>query len=48
LRAAGVTVALDDYPDMVHDFIYLQAVLPQAAEALGAAAKALKSALKVE
>jgi acetyl esterase len=45
LRAAGVTVTLDDHPAMVHDFIYLQAVLPQAAEALGFAAKALKTAL---
>lgn len=48
LRTAGVPVTVDNYPDMVHDFIYLQAVLPEAAEALGTAAKALKSALKVE
>jgi len=48
LRAAGVPVALDDYPEMVHDFIYLQAVLPQAAEALGTAANALKRALMPE
>lgn len=46
LRAAGVKVTLDDYPGMVHDFIYLQAVLPQAAEALGAAGSALKTALQ--
>jgi acetyl esterase len=45
LRAAGVPVTVADYPDMVHDFIYLQAVLPQASEALNAAAKALKDAL---
>ncbi len=45
LRDAGVSVTLDDYPEMVHDFIYLQAVLPQAAEALGSAAKAVKAAL---
>lgn len=45
LRDAGVPVTLDDYPEMVHDFIYLQAVLPQAAEALGSAAKAVKAAL---
>lgn len=45
LRDAGVAVTLDDYPDMVHDFIYLQAVLPQAAEALCTAAKALRAAL---
>jgi acetyl esterase len=45
LRAAGVAVTVADYPDMVHDFIYLQSVLPQASEALNAAAKALKDAL---
>ena len=45
LRAAGVAVTVADYPDMVHDFIYLQAVLPQASEALNAAATALKGAL---
>jgi acetyl esterase len=45
LRAAGVSVTVADYPDMVHDFIYLQSVLPQASEALNAAAKALKDAL---
>ena len=45
LRAAGVPVTVDDYPEVVHDFIYLQAVLPQAAEALGAVANALKQAL---
>jgi acetyl esterase len=45
LRTAGVAVTVADYPDMVHDFIYLQAVLPQAAEALNTAAKALKAAL---
>jgi acetyl esterase/lipase len=45
LRTAGISVTVADYPDMVHDFIYLQAVLPQAAEALNIAAKALKGAL---
>ncbi|MBS0278952.1 MAG: alpha/beta hydrolase [Proteobacteria bacterium] len=45
LRAAGVPVTVADYPDMVHDFIYLQSVLPQASEALNTAAKALKDAL---
>lgn len=45
LRIAGVAVTVADYPGMVHDFIYLQAVLPQAAEALNTAAKALKAAL---
>ncbi len=45
LRAAGVSVQLAEYPDMVHDFIYMQSILPQAAEALTAAAKALGTAL---
>ncbi|HWA29996.1 MAG TPA: alpha/beta hydrolase [Rhizomicrobium sp.] len=45
LRGAGVAVTVADYPDMVHDFIYLQAILPQASEALNAAAAALKGAL---
>jgi acetyl esterase len=45
LRADGMKVTLDDHPGMVHDFIYLQTVLPQAANALGEAATALKAAL---
>ena len=44
LKAAGVTVTLADYPDLVHTFIYLQTVLPQAREAMKAAAGALKTA----
>jgi acetyl esterase/lipase len=44
LRAAGLKVTLDDYPDLTHDFIYLQAVLPQAAAALRKVAGALKDA----
>lgn len=46
LRAAGVPVTVSDHADMVHDFIYMQMVLPQAPTALAAAAAALKSALK--
>ena len=46
MRDAGVDVTLDDYPDLVHDFILMQAVVPQAQEALVTAAKALASALK--
>ena len=34
LKAAGVKVTIADYADMVHCFIYLQTVLPQAHEAL--------------
>jgi acetyl esterase len=44
LRAAGVPVTVADYSDMVHCFIYLQTILPQAREAVSGAAKALKSA----
>jgi acetyl esterase len=47
LRKAGVNVAVADYGDMVHSFIYLQTVLPQAHEAVSAAAKAVKDALAV-
>ncbi len=45
LRAAGVTVTIADYPDMVHCFIYLQTILPQAQEAVKAAAKAVSAGL---
>jgi acetyl esterase len=45
LRAAGVKVVVADYPDMVHGFIYLQTVLPQARDAVAEAAKAVKMAL---
>jgi acetyl esterase len=45
LKAAGVSVTVAEYPDLVHDFIYLQAVLPQAPEAVKGAAAALKGAL---
>ena len=48
LREAGVPVTVADYPDMVHDFIYMQAVLPQAQRALHAAAAALKDVLNPE
>jgi len=46
LRAAGVKVTLDDHTDMVHCFVYLQAILPQAHEALAGAAKAVAGMLK--
>jgi acetyl esterase len=45
LRAAGVKVTVQDYADLVHGFIYLQTVLPQAHDAVAAAAKAVKQAL---
>ena len=45
LRAAGVKVTIADYADMVHCFIYLQTVLPQAHDAVAAAAKAVAAAL---
>jgi acetyl esterase len=45
LRAAGVKVAIADYADMVHGFIYLQTVLPQARDAVTEAAKAVRAAL---
>jgi acetyl esterase len=45
LKAAGVKVEIADHAGLVHDFIYLQAVLPQAPQALKEASAALKSAL---
>jgi acetyl esterase len=45
LRAAGVEVTIANYTDMVHCFIYLQTVLPQAHDAVADAAKAVKDAL---
>lgn len=46
LRAAGVKVTVADHADMVHCFVYLQAVLPQAHDALAAAARAVAAMLK--
>ncbi len=48
LRTAGIDVHHVDYPDMVHVFTYLYAVLPQAPQALKDGAAALKAALTVE
>lgn len=45
LKAAGVQVTIADYAGMVHCFIYLQTILPQAHEAVAEAAKAVKTAL---
>ena len=44
LKSAGVPVTVADHGDMVHCFIYLQTILPQAREAVAGAARALKSA----
>jgi acetyl esterase len=46
LRAAGVPVTIADYTEMVHCFVYLQTVLPQAHEAMSAAAQAVAKALE--
>lgn len=43
LRAAGVPVSVADYPGLLHGFTLFQAMLPQAREALVAAAKYLKA-----
>lgn len=45
LRHEGVSVAIVDHAGLVHDFIYLQSVLPQANQALKHASQALKAAL---
>jgi acetyl esterase len=46
LRAAGVKVTIADHAEMVHCFIYLQTVLPQAHTALADAAHAVSAALE--
>jgi acetyl esterase len=46
LRDSGVKVEVKDYADLVHCFIYMQAVLPQAYEAVTATARALRDGLK--
>ncbi|HEX4293398.1 MAG TPA: alpha/beta hydrolase [Rhizomicrobium sp.] len=48
LRDAGVAVEIADYPGLVHCFIYMQAVLPQAHEAVSTAAKAVAKGLGVK
>lgn len=45
LMTAGVQVTIADYPEMVHCFIYLQTVVPQAHDAVTRAAHAVKQAL---
>lgn len=46
LREAGVEVTIADHADMVHCFIYLQTVLPQAHTALADAAHVVSAALE--
>jgi len=46
LRSGGVKVDVADYHGLIHGFTNFQAVLPQAHEALTAAAKALKAAFE--
>ena len=46
LRAAGVEVAVADYPGMPHCFTMMLSVLPQAQEAMSAAAKSLRAAFE--
>ena len=45
LKSAGVKVTIADYADLVHCFIYLQTVLPEAHDAVARAAKAVKAML---
>jgi acetyl esterase len=46
LRAAGVDVTIADHPGLLHCFTHMQAVFPQAHEALTAAGKALRVAFE--
>jgi acetyl esterase len=48
LQDAGVKVEIADYDGLVHCFIYMQAVLSQAAGAVTAAAKAVRAGLGVK
>lgn len=45
LKAAGVKVTIADYAELVHCFIYLQTVLPEAHEAVARAAHAVRAML---
>ena len=46
LKAAGVAVTHVDYPSMIHGYLSMQGLVPLAAEAIAAAAHAVKDALK--
>jgi acetyl esterase len=46
LKEAGVPVTAVDYASMIHGFFSMQGLVPMAAEAIGAAAHALRDALK--
>jgi acetyl esterase len=48
LQDAGVKVEIADYEGMVHCFIYMQAVLPQAVGAVTTAAKAVRAGLGIK
>ena len=48
LREAGVEATVADYPGMLHGFVSLQAVLPQAHVALSDAAKSVRRMLDAE
>lgn len=46
LKQAGVKVSHMDYPTMIHGFFSMQALIPLSSEAIGAAAHAVRDALK--
>jgi acetyl esterase len=46
LKSAGVEVSYVDYPTMIHGFFSMPGLIPLAAEAIAAAAQAVKTALK--
>jgi acetyl esterase len=46
LKAQGVTVTHVDYPTMIHGFLTMQGWIPLAGQAIAAAGKAVKDALK--
>jgi acetyl esterase len=48
LKQAGVTVSQVDYPTLIHGFFSMQGLIPLSSEAVGAAAHAVRDALKGE
>jgi len=45
LREAGVRVTYHDFPTMTHEFVGMTALLPQARQAIGMAARDLAATL---
>lgn len=46
LQAANIETTVADYPGMIHDFVFMQSIFPEARTALTAAAEALREMLR--